>query len=339
MRIEALIQDSDNINVTSGNCSIYLYNYSNDLVFSENITVVNDTVISNNISTTNYTAGDYNIIVTWTNGSEVGFNSFIISIQNQTIPFIPPEEKPIGAYVAATAMILGPQEPILLYIITTVLVVITAMVGGLIARRKMQERNWEKSLLHLFIMNKDGRAMYDYSFGIEQKDPTLISGMLTALTSFVKETIGSKKQLKTIDQEDKKIILGHGTYSTVAIFAEKDLPIMHHKTSDFLKTFEDSYSGKIKQWDGSTAVFKRVNKIVEKYFPTSAEDQIIRSIGRELLGFKESIISTTDPKEIFGLLQLATKLTEKYQEIIREHYNKEYGEILKIVNEKIKSSE
>ncbi len=319
IRFQANIQDSEGNSAINGNCTFYLYNPSNNLEYSENITVVNGIANSDNL--TNLPRGEYLIIVTWTNGSQVGFNSFTftISTEKEFYPFIPPAQ----------------PEPIWLYIITTALIVLTVMIGGLIARRKLQERNWEKSLLHLFIMNKDGRAMYDYPFGIEQKDPTLISGMLTALTSFIKETVGSKKQLKTIDQEDKKVILGHGTYSTVAVFAEKDLPVIHEKAAEFLKIFEDSFSSKIKQWDGSTSIFKGVSSIVEKYFPISAEAKIIQGVGKELLLLKESINSTSDPQEVISLLQKVTGLAERYQEIIREHFNKEYGEILKIANQKV----
>ena len=49
----------------------------------------------------------------------------------------------------------------------------------------------------------------------------------------------------------------------------------------------------------------------------------------------EQISRSTDPHETLGLLQKTTELAEKYQDIIQRHYNKEYGEILKIANEKI----
>ncbi|MFX1299246.1 MAG: hypothetical protein ACFFD2_30835, partial [Promethearchaeota archaeon] len=319
IRLQAKVQGSENNPAINGNCTFYLYNTTNELVHTENVTVVNGIANSDNI--TNLAEGEYLLIVTWTNGSQVGFNSFTFTISEaqKIFPFIPPSQ----------------PEPIWLYIITTALIVLTAMVGGLIARRKLQERHWEKSLLHLFIMNKDGRAMYDYTFGIEQRDPTLISGMLTALTSFIKETVGSKKQLKTIDQEDKKVILGHGIYSTVAVFAEKDLPIIHHKTSEFLQTFENSFLAKIKDWDGSTSIFKGVGSMVEKYFPMSTGARIIQGVGNELLILKEGIVSSSDPQEVISLLQKVTGLAERYKEIIREHFNKEYGEILKIANQKV----
>lgn len=320
LRIQATIQDSNSRPALEGNCSVYVYDPSNILVFNESINTLNGIANFSILSTSEYTVGDYTVIVTWTNGTEIGFDSFTFSLQNKLIPFIP-----------------SSSEPIWLYIVITVLAVLTAVVGSMIVRRKVQERNWEKSLLHLFIMAKDGRSMYNYPFGIQSTDPTLISGMLTAISSFVKETMGSKQHLKTIDQQDKKVILGHGNYCTVALFSEKNLPIIHNKTSDFVKSFETSYLTKIKDWNGDISIFKGVNKIVEKYFPVSIENKIIQGVGRELLELKERINSSTDPQEILQLLKQTTDLTEKYQNIIRDHFNKQYGEILSIANKKIQN--
>ncbi|MHA1300623.1 MAG: hypothetical protein ACTSO9_14495, partial [Candidatus Helarchaeota archaeon] len=191
IRIQTIVQDTEGIAAVGGNCCVYIYDSSNNLLRSENITLINGFANSSKIDTSGWSVGNYLIIAIWTNGTEVGFSQFTFMIQEKPIFFFPPPE----------------QEPVIWYILATVGAVLAAVVGGMIVRRKFQERHWEKSLLHLFVMTKDGRSMYDYSFGIEEKDPTLISGMLTAMSNFVKETMGSKKHLKSIDQQDKKVIL------------------------------------------------------------------------------------------------------------------------------------
>ncbi len=322
IRLQAIIQDSDSNPASGGNCTFYLYNPSGGLQLNYSINATNGIANSNNLSTSNFPIGSYTVMVTWTNGTEVGFDSFTFTISEKQVPIIP----------------FSAPEPILLYILATIFAVLTAVIAGFIIRRKLQERNWEKSLLHLFVMTKDGRSVYNYPFGISEPDPTLISGMLTAMSSFVKETVGSKKQLKSIDQQDKKVILGHGEHCTVSVFGEKDLPIIHNKTEEFVKEFEKNYRAKLKDWDGSTTPFKGAGGIVEKYFPVSSEDKIIRGVGREILELKEKISSSTNPQEILSLLQNVTNLAETYKDIIREHWNKVYGQILKIANEKIQSS-
>ncbi len=57
--------------------------------------------------------------------------------------------------------------------------------------------------------------------------------MIAALTNFVREATGSKKALRTVDQEDKKVLLYHGDYVTVALLSEKDLPIIHKRIKKF----------------------------------------------------------------------------------------------------------
>ncbi|MHA1377091.1 MAG: hypothetical protein ACTSRG_01800 [Candidatus Helarchaeota archaeon] len=322
MRIQVEIKDFSSNYVSGGNCTILVYDPLGNLIYVNSTIPINGIADSSAGSTSGWAIGTYTVIVFWTNGYEIGFSQKSFALQENPIPIIPPP------------MV---QEPIWLYIAITALVVAMIGVGGVLIKRKMLERNWEKSLLHLFIMTKDGRSLYNYEFGIEAKDPTLISGMLTALTSFVQETVGSKKGLKTIDQEDKKVILAHGGDCTVAIFAEKDLPIIHRKTSEFLKSFETYYAGKIAKWDGASTTFKSAGELVEKYFPVSVEDKIIRGVGSKLKEIHQNIISATNPQEIFGLLQQVTQLAEQYKEIIREHFNKQYGEIIKIANEKIQN--
>ena len=137
-------------------------------------------------------------------------------------------------------------------------------------RRKLAERNWVKSLQHLLVLSaKDGRPMYNYSFGSAIKDTALMSGMISAMTEFVRETMGSKKQLRVIDQEDKKIILSHGQLATVTIMANKDLPIIHKNAKEFIRSFELQYGPKIQKWSGNIDIFKGASRIVEDYFPVS----------------------------------------------------------------------
>jgi len=53
----------------------------------------------------------------------------------------------------------------------------------------------------LYIIYDDGRGIFDYNFAEDYAhDPGIVSGMFSAITSFIKETTKSQELLKTIDQ-------------------------------------------------------------------------------------------------------------------------------------------
>ncbi|GAH27265.1 unnamed protein product, partial [marine sediment metagenome] len=63
----------------------------------------------------------------------------------------------------------------------------------------------------LYIIYDDGRGIFDYNFAEEyDQDPGIVSGMFSAITSFIKETTKSQELLKTIDHGDITILLEYG---------------------------------------------------------------------------------------------------------------------------------
>ena len=168
--------------------------------------------------------GLYDVEIFWTNGKEAAYYTSQFEVR-----------KPLN---------------LILVIGVSMVSALAAVSITLLLRRQIRMRNWEKSLKNLFVLTKDGLSLFEYSFGIEIQDPALISGMIAALTQFVREATGSKKSLRTVDQEDKKVILQHGQYTTVALLAGKDLPIIHKRIRKFSDDFETSYHKNIKSFDG-----------------------------------------------------------------------------------------
>ena len=309
--VQATIKNAEGSLVTNGNCSFYLFNSDGAQIYTANKTNTNGVVSSDELNTNGWGFGTYSIVVVWSNGEEIGFTvySFDVSLNPLIIIGI------IAALaVAATAVILT------------------------YGRRKLAERHWEKSLNHLFVISKNGTPMFSYSFGIAVKDSALISGMIAAITSFMKDATGSKKQLRVIDQEDKKIILTYGKQTTVAIISSKDLPIIHKRAQDFIEHFERQYGGKVAKWTGNVEVFKGTNKIVEEYFPVSMEEILIAKAGFELQQYMELINTADDNAIIVEILGKVTDLTDKYQDLIIKHYSTLLNEIINKAHAKLEIS-
>ncbi|MFW9878868.1 MAG: hypothetical protein ACFFG0_37790, partial [Candidatus Thorarchaeota archaeon] len=65
----------------------------------------------------------------------------------------------------------------------------------------------------LYIIYDDGRGIYDYAFQEDSaQDPGLVSGMFSAITSFIKEMTKSPEVLKKIDHGDITILLEYGEH-------------------------------------------------------------------------------------------------------------------------------
>ncbi|MHA1384857.1 MAG: hypothetical protein ACTSR3_14000 [Candidatus Helarchaeota archaeon] len=328
IRLEALIKNSDNELISGGTGYIELISPSGTTIYNQTgLTAINgimntsDLLLENNL-----TPGIYIVKMFWTNGREVAYYSTNIEVKaHPTSLQIPPLMLQSEGLSVEFLIILG--------IIVGAAILATPL--ALIARNRIRQRNWEKALRNLFVITKDGISVYGYSFGYKVQDPDLISGMILAITNFVKEATGSKKLLRTIDQEDKKVILSHGEYSTSALLADKDLPIIHKQLEKFTKDFENTYSKHLKKWSGDVRVFRGADKIVERHFPIDLEEKMVRGVKQKLEEFLERIKTISDSAEVISLMKEITEFISKYQEIVTIYFLKDFDNLIKNAEEKL----
>ncbi|MFW9969967.1 MAG: hypothetical protein ACFFDF_07180 [Candidatus Odinarchaeota archaeon] len=122
----------------------------------------------------------------------------------------------------------------------------------------------------LYIIYDDGRGVYNYAFKKDvEQDPGLVSGMFSAITSFIKEMTKSAEALKKIDHGDITILLEYGNRIFGALFikghqsTEVRMPL-----KEFVKKFETQYADALKEWTGSLSTFNKDlnDKLVEDTF-------------------------------------------------------------------------
>ncbi|MFX1292700.1 MAG: hypothetical protein ACFFAG_17280 [Promethearchaeota archaeon] len=122
----------------------------------------------------------------------------------------------------------------------------------------------------LYVIYDDGRGVFNYAFRSDEiQDPGLVSGMFSAITSFVKEMTKSTEALKKIDHGDITILLEYGNKIFGALFikgtqsSEVRIPL-----KEFVQKFEQKYGDVLKDWTGSLTPFKadENNKLVEDIF-------------------------------------------------------------------------
>jgi len=120
----------------------------------------------------------------------------------------------------------------------------------------------------LYIIYDDGRGIFNYPFIRESaQDPGLVSGMFSAITSFIKEMTKSTEVLKKIDHGDITILLEYGQRIFGALFIKGiESPEVRGRLKEFVKTFEEKYSEVLKDWSGALIYFKDDAKLVEDIF-------------------------------------------------------------------------
>jgi hypothetical protein len=311
VKFEAEIMNLLNEPISGGNGHISLFSPSGELISNETgLNAINGIMSSSEINlNSTFREGTYEVKIFWTNGREVAIYKVYILIQ-----------APVN---------------ILFWVVLSIGLALASTPVALGARKYIRQRNWEKSLKNLFVLNKDGLSLYEYSFDIEIQDPALISAMISALTNFVREATGSKKALRTVDQEDKKVILNHGNYTTIALMSDKDLPIIHKRVKKFTEAFENQFGLKLKQWRGETTMFKEAEILIGKYFPIDVESQIIHGVKGKLIEFRNKLDILEQPIEIISLMKDITEFISKYRPIVNKYYIDYYFEIIEIAERKI----
>ncbi|MBY9021199.1 MAG: hypothetical protein KGD67_09085 [Candidatus Lokiarchaeota archaeon] len=120
----------------------------------------------------------------------------------------------------------------------------------------------------LYIIYDDGRGIFDYNFAEDyDHDPGIVSGMFSAITSFIKETTKSQELLKTIDHGDITILIEYGKRIFGALFIKGKQTIeVRSSLKELVNTFEAKYADVLADWSGALIYFKEDNKLVENIF-------------------------------------------------------------------------
>ena len=120
----------------------------------------------------------------------------------------------------------------------------------------------------LYIIYDDGRGIFDYNFAEEyNQDPGIVSGMFSAITSFIKETTKSQELLKTIDHGDITILLEYGKRIFGALFIKgKQSSEVRSNLRELVNKFEAKYADALSDWSGALIYFKDDHKLVENIF-------------------------------------------------------------------------
>jgi hypothetical protein len=118
----------------------------------------------------------------------------------------------------------------------------------------------------LFITTTDGLDIFNYTFGSQKIDPALISGMLTAIISFVKEATKSRQFLRTIEHGDVVLVVEYGKYVFGTMVTDQETPDIRMRLRKFLDDFERRHADILSKWTGQLPDLEKDKKQAESIF-------------------------------------------------------------------------
>ncbi|MHA1745578.1 MAG: hypothetical protein ACTSWW_06235 [Promethearchaeota archaeon] len=123
----------------------------------------------------------------------------------------------------------------------------------------------------LYILRSDGLDLFYYNFRKDQQvflHPALISGMFSAITSFIQEATQSVDNLKTIDCGDRLVILEYSDSHPIfaALFTDNQNKDIRQALKDVLGEFDARHGKVLKDWNGDVTIFSQNDDLVQKFF-------------------------------------------------------------------------
>ena len=238
-----------------------------------------------NVTKLNFYLGDDELIIPLSNVNEstqLVYNlTYSVSLQKAILIYF---EESSGDGRTTTKITGLPLEIFILFVITTIIIIISSLVSYITIRKKQIKRknfrnkifNKYMDVLNLnYVMVSDklsGLNIYEQMISGKEMNPTLLSGFLQAISSFGIELTDSEEQSQTIKlefQNSKILMSDFKNYRLINVFEE-------NPSKEFMDSIEplsqdiDKYYGKLlKNFDGETTKFFGIKELLERYLQIS----------------------------------------------------------------------
>jgi len=120
----------------------------------------------------------------------------------------------------------------------------------------------------LFLLYNDGRLIKHYTRRIKPTiDTDVLSGMLSAIQDFVRDSIKSEEasNLEEIRLGKMRIFLQKGTYVSIAVMVEgEDKEGIESQVKRAIADVETKFQGILSEWDGTMNTMKPLSEYMDK---------------------------------------------------------------------------
>ena len=117
----------------------------------------------------------------------------------------------------------------------------------------------------MFIMNRDGIALFTRNFAEEKIPSDLVTSLIMAISSFIKEiSPRAIPVLRRIEAEDFTIMIEAGEAVLGALFVDKEDLLAREYLRAVVNEFERMFGDRLASWDGDTSLFETFGEICDK---------------------------------------------------------------------------
>ncbi len=147
-----------------------------------------------------------------------------------------------------------------------------------LAREEMKRRELEKMLQakeesvieDIFLIHTDGRLICHNTRRLKPElDGDILTGMLTAVQSFVKDTLNTQTRgnLNELKYGELNILIEYGQYAYIAVVISGAPPrTLRPRMKELLKILHVKYYHTLPQWDGNVAKVRDAKEILKALF-------------------------------------------------------------------------
>ncbi|MFW9915167.1 MAG: hypothetical protein ACFFGZ_06105 [Candidatus Thorarchaeota archaeon] len=127
-----------------------------------------------------------------------------------------------------------------------------------------------QQLYSLFVVNQDGLPLFTFQFvnrpPEEIADLALTAGVLNAIASILKETVGGGEDVREIVTENRIIMAKRGTEFISILIAERASSFVHQALIRFTAVFDAEFGSHIQKFAGEIEIFKDATHLVRSMF-------------------------------------------------------------------------
>jgi len=136
-------------------------------------------------------------------------------------------------------------------------------------------------LYSLYVVYRDGRTILQRDFQIENMEPDLVTGFLSAVSMFLQDLVGriceegqqqirslerEDGRLRVIDREDVKILLEYGKNIYAAVFSTDDLKSIRDRMKQLVAIIEREHGELLENWIGDLSPFRKIIPMIDTLF-------------------------------------------------------------------------
>jgi hypothetical protein len=128
----------------------------------------------------------------------------------------------------------------------------------------------------VFLIYNDGRLIHHASTKDSYVDEQILSGMMVAIQSFVKDSFqgdeGEEEGLDSFEFSGRKIVMEKGNYIILSVALKgTEPPVLRERMRDIVRRVEGMYAGIVTEWDGDMSGFKGVEAYITPLFKLHRE--------------------------------------------------------------------